>query len=85
MRSPGLGVAKLSAFLIDRYEITNRQFKQLIDRGGYEKREYWKQDFVQGGRTLSWEEAMQVFRDAGPAGPLHGSSANTRKATMTIR
>jgi serine/threonine protein kinase/formylglycine-generating enzyme required for sulfatase activity/pimeloyl-ACP methyl ester carboxylesterase len=67
---PGLGVAKLSAFLIDRYEITNRQFKQFIDRGGYEKREYWKQDFVQGGRTLSWEEAMQVFRDStGRPGP----------------
>jgi eukaryotic-like serine/threonine-protein kinase len=67
---PGLGVATLSAFLIDRYEITNRQFKQFIDRGGYEKREYWKQDFVQGGRTLSWEEAMQVFRDStGRPGP----------------
>jgi serine/threonine protein kinase len=67
---PGLGVAELSAFLIDRYEITNRQFKQFIDRGGYEKREYWKQDFVQSGRTLSWEEAMQVFRDAtGRPGP----------------
>jgi len=66
----GLDAVTLKTFLIDRYEITNRQFKEFIDRGGYEKREYWKQDFVQSGRKLSWEEAMQVFRDAtGRAGP----------------
>jgi len=65
-----LDAVKLSAFLIDRFEITNRQFKQFIDGGGYEKREYWKQDFVQSGRKLSWEEAMQVFRDStGRPGP----------------
>jgi len=67
---PGVGGATVGAFLIDRYEITNRQFKEFIERGGYEKREYWKQDFVQGGRTLPWEEAMQVFRDStGRPGP----------------
>jgi len=60
---PGLGAVKLSAFLIDRYEITNRQFKQFIDGGGYRKRDHWKQEFVQNGRKLSWEEAMQLFRD----------------------
>jgi eukaryotic-like serine/threonine-protein kinase len=64
------GTAKMSAFLIDRYEITNRQFKQFLDRGGYQKREYWKEEFVQDGRKLSWEEAMQVFRDStGRPGP----------------
>ena len=67
---PGLDSAKLNAFLIDRLEVTNRQFKEFIDRRGYQKREYWKQDFVQGGRSLSWEEAMQLFRDStGRPGP----------------
>jgi pimeloyl-ACP methyl ester carboxylesterase len=67
---PGLDAVDVSAFLIDRYEITNRQFKELVDHGGYQKREYWKQDFVQGGRRLSWEEAMQLFRDStGQPGP----------------
>ena len=66
----GLDNVKLSAFLIDPYEITNRQFKEFLDRGGYQKREYWKQDFVQSGRRLSWEEAMQLFRDStGRPGP----------------
>ena len=66
----GLGGARLRSFLIDRYEITNRQFKEFIDRGGYQKREYWKEDFIQGGRELSWEEAMPLFRDStGRPGP----------------
>jgi tRNA A-37 threonylcarbamoyl transferase component Bud32/pimeloyl-ACP methyl ester carboxylesterase len=66
----GLDEVKLGAFLIDRHEITNRQFKQFIDGGGYQKREYWKQDFVQNGRKLSWKEAMQLFGDStGRPGP----------------
>ena len=66
----GLDAVKLRAFLIDRYEITNRQFKEFMDRGGYRKQEYWKQDFVQDGRGLSWEEAVELFRDStGRPGP----------------
>ena len=65
-----LDPVRLGGFLIDRYEITNQQFKQFIDRGGYQKQEYWRQDFVQGNRRLSWEEAMQQFRDStGRPGP----------------
>jgi len=68
---PGLDHVKLSAFLIDRYEITNRQYKQFIDSGGYRKREYWRTDFIQSDRKLSWEEARQVFRDStGRQGPF---------------
>jgi eukaryotic-like serine/threonine-protein kinase len=67
---PGLEDAKLNAFLIDRYEITNRQFKQFMDRGGYQDRRYWRQEFVQGSRKLPWEDAMRLFRDAtGRPGP----------------
>jgi eukaryotic-like serine/threonine-protein kinase len=66
----GVGSARLAAFLIDRYEITNRQFKQFVDRGGYRGRTYWKQDFVRDGRAISWEDGMQAFRDAtGRPGP----------------
>ncbi len=62
--------ARLGQYFLDRYEVTNRQFKQFMDAGGYRKREYWKQPFVREGRTLSWEEAIQEFRDAtGRPGP----------------
>jgi dienelactone hydrolase len=50
--------------------VTNRQFKEFIDRGGYRTREYWKEPFVIDERLLSWEEAMGKFRDAtGRPGP----------------
>ncbi len=61
----------LADFWIDKYEVTNRQFKQFVDSGGYQKREYWKHSFIKDGRTLPWEEAMTAFRDStnrsGPA------------------
>ena len=57
-------------YWMDKYEVTNREFKRFFDAGGYQKRDYWKQPFVENGRTLSWEEAMAKFRDkAGQPGP----------------
>jgi hypothetical protein len=44
-------------FWIDRYEVTNRDFKAFVDRGGYRTQEFWKERFVAHGRTLSWDEA----------------------------
>lgn len=62
--------AELPDYWIDQYEVTNRQFKQFVDRGGYRTREYWKEPFVKDDRTLPWEEAMSLFRDAtGRSGP----------------
>lgn len=59
-------------FWIDRYEVTNREFKRFVDAGGYENPEYWKQPFVLDGRELSWAQALESFRDTtrrpGPAG-----------------
>ena len=57
-------------FWIDQYEVTNRQFKQFVDRGGYRRREYWPHPIVDDGRELSWDEAMTRFRDTtGRPGP----------------
>lgn len=62
--------AEVPGFWLDRHEVTNRQFKELADAGGYQKREYWKQPFIKDGRELSWEQAMAEFRDAsGRPGP----------------
>ena len=60
----------LNDYWIDQYEVRNRQFKDFVDQGGYQKREYWKYEFVRDGKHLSWEEAMALFRDAtGRPGP----------------
>ena len=60
----------LDEYWIDRFEVTNRQFKAFVDGGGYRTRSYWTEPFISGPRTLSWEEAMAAFRDTtGRPGP----------------
>ena len=50
--------------------MTNRQFKEFVDRGGYADRAYWREPFVESGRPLEWERAIERFRDAtGRPGP----------------
>ena len=50
--------------------MTNRQFKEFVDRGGYRRSQHWKQPFVKDGNALSWEQAMAEFRDStGKPGP----------------
>jgi dienelactone hydrolase/predicted Ser/Thr protein kinase len=65
-----LGPYKLPAYYMDRFEVTNRQYQDFADKGGYQKREYWNQKFVQDGHELNWNEAMALFRDTtGRPGP----------------
>lgn len=72
---PGLDHLKkepMTEFLIDRTEVTNREYKRFVDAGGYDDPKYWQQRFVDGSRTLTREEAMRRFVDRtgqrGPAG-----------------
>jgi len=61
---------EIGDFFIDQYEVANKQFKGFLDRGGYQKKEYWKQKFVKNGKELSWEEALKEFVDqTGRPGP----------------
>ena len=65
-----LTTMKLPAFWIDTYEVTNRDYKTFADSGGYQKREYWTQPIVNAGKTLSWTDALALFRDrTGRPGP----------------
>ena len=60
----------IRSFWIDRFEVTNREFKEFVDQGGYSRPEFWKQPFLKDGKTLSWQEAMKLFRDqTGRFGP----------------
>jgi formylglycine-generating enzyme required for sulfatase activity/dienelactone hydrolase len=60
----------IGEYLIDKYEVTNRQYKEFLDSGGYRKKEYWNHEFRKDGLTLTWEEAMKEFVDStGRPGP----------------
>jgi formylglycine-generating enzyme required for sulfatase activity/dienelactone hydrolase len=63
---------QLGDYFLDRYEVTNRQFKEFVDTGGYEKPEYWDKQFNLNGRDLGWASGLKLFVDKtgrpGPAG-----------------
>ena len=39
---------KDKGFFIDKYEVTNKQYKEFVDNGGYSNRDYWKNEFIKG-------------------------------------
>ncbi len=41
----GTATAVLPDFWIDKYEVTNREFKRFVDAGGYRDPKYWKESF----------------------------------------
>ena len=57
-------LGKLRPIYLDRYEVTNQQFKQFVDQGGYQEQAFWEHPFAKDGKPLSWNEAMTEFRDA---------------------
>ncbi|HEX6315721.1 MAG TPA: SUMF1/EgtB/PvdO family nonheme iron enzyme, partial [Gemmatimonadaceae bacterium] len=69
----GLAVADtfvLSDFLMDRLEVTNRQYKAFVDAGGYANRALWDSVIVRDGRPIDWQTAMSRFTDrTGRPGP----------------
>jgi formylglycine-generating enzyme required for sulfatase activity/dienelactone hydrolase/predicted Ser/Thr protein kinase len=66
----GTTQVQLPDFWIDKYEVTNREFKRFADAGGYSNRQYWKEPFVIDGVNRSFEDAIARFTDkTGRPGP----------------
>ena len=73
--APGTGSiagdpVEIEGFWLDRFEVTNREYKRFVGAGGYRKREYWKEPFVKDGREVSWEDGISELVDkTGRPGP----------------
>jgi formylglycine-generating enzyme required for sulfatase activity/predicted esterase len=68
-RNPG-PPAPFEDYLLDKYEVTNEEYRAFLDAGGYRDPRFWTEPFTRGGETLPWDEAMAEFRDrTGRAGP----------------
>jgi hypothetical protein len=61
---------EMKDYLIDKYEVSNKSYKEFVDNGGYSNKAYWKIPFIKNGISISWEEAMMEFVDkTGQPGP----------------
>ena len=59
-----------AGFWLDKFEVTDREFKKFVDAGAYRKREYWKEPFLKDGREVSWEDGIRELVDkTGRPGP----------------
>jgi formylglycine-generating enzyme required for sulfatase activity/pimeloyl-ACP methyl ester carboxylesterase len=64
------GPKELPEFLIDKFEVTNRQFKAFMDAGGYTNSAYWTIPIVEGGKVIPLSLALGRFTDrTGRRGP----------------
>ncbi len=60
----------LGGFWIDRLEVTNREYRQFMDAGGYDDPLFWVEPFEKDGRALTFDEAVELFTDrTGRPGP----------------
>ena len=66
------GGKRVDDFLIDKYEVTNKQFKEFVDAGGYRNDSFWKFPFYSNGKQISSQEARSLFLDkTGRPGPAN--------------
>ena len=61
----------LNPFYIDKYEVTNKEYKEFMDSGGYTNSQYWvDMDFISDGISLTEKEAKKLMVDStGITGP----------------
>jgi len=48
----------LQDYAIDRFEVSNSDFKAFIDAGGYRDRSHWQHAIINNGMEIPWENAI---------------------------
>ncbi len=54
---------KLNDYFIDKYEVSNAEFKEFITAGGYWKKEFWTVPITKDGKQIPLDKALQLFKD----------------------
>jgi hypothetical protein len=53
----------IQAFLIDKHEITNAEYFDFVSARGYQNENYWPEDLLMDGVTMSRESALKKLVD----------------------
>ena len=66
------GNKDVPSFLIDKYEVTNKDYKAFMDAGGYSNKKFWENTFYQNGKEITSDAALALFVDkTGRPGPAN--------------
>lgn len=66
------GPRKVPSFLMDKYEVTNKEFKAFMDAGGYTNKNFWTHTIYSNGKEISLDVALAQFADkTGRPGPAN--------------
>jgi dienelactone hydrolase len=64
------GPRPVGEFLLDKYEVTNIQYKAFVDSGGYTNTSYWNYPIIADGKEIPLSAALPLFVDrTGRHGP----------------
>jgi serine/threonine protein kinase/dienelactone hydrolase len=67
----------LSDFFLDRYEVSNADYKEFINAGGYVRPELWKVPFERDSKPVTMAAALALLKDrTGLPGPRSWSNQN---------
>jgi formylglycine-generating enzyme required for sulfatase activity len=68
--TPYDGSVRIEDYFIDKFEVSNRQFKEFIDSGGYLNKRFWKYPILRSRKVVDLQEAIAGFKDrTGLPGP----------------
>ncbi len=71
------GPKNVGEFLVDKYEVTNAEYKVFMDAGGYTNPVFWNVPIYSNGKTISLSDAMKLFVDrTGRTGPSTWEAGN---------
>ena len=74
------GPIELEGFWIDRYEVTNEQYKAFIDDDGYRNRELWHDAVPWDKVSELLVEELAVLPKLGTERSRHASTPNARRS-----
>lgn len=61
---------ELQGFWIQQQEVTNREYREFVESGGYQKAEYWQERITVDGSELTMDDKTALFVDStGLPGP----------------
>ena len=66
------GGKEVGEFLMDKFEVTNSQYKIFMNAGGYANKSFWKYPVYSNGKEILLEAALKLFTDkTGRPGPAN--------------